>query len=44
MREFGLPGWFPAKTAMRADEIWHRDLPKAVLNAKKIVKKMIGRK
>ena len=44
MREFGLPGWFPAKTAMRADEIWHRDVPKAVLNAKRIVKKMIGRR
>ena len=26
MRVFGLPGWVPAKTAMRADEIWHRDL------------------
>lgn len=44
MREFGLPGWFPAKTAMRVDEIWHRDVPRAVLNAKKIVKKMIGRR
>jgi hypothetical protein len=44
MREFGLPGWVPAKTAMRADEIWHRDMPRAVLNAKRIVKKAIGRK
>jgi hypothetical protein len=44
MREFGLPGWFPAKTAMRVDEIWHRDVPKGVLKAKKLVKKMIGRK
>lgn len=43
MREFGLPGWAPAKTAMRADEIWHRDVPRAILNAKQIVKKMIGR-
>jgi hypothetical protein len=44
MRELGLPKWVTSNTAMRADEIWHRDLPKAVLNAKKIVKKMIGRK
>jgi hypothetical protein len=44
MREFGLLGWVPAKTAMRADEISHRDLPKAILNAKRIVKKVIGRK
>jgi hypothetical protein len=43
MREFGLPGWFPAKTAMRVDEIWHRDVPKEVLKAKKLVKKMMGR-
>jgi|688.fasta_scaffold424478_1 hypothetical protein len=43
MREFGLPKWAPAKTAMRADEIWHRDVPRAILNAKQIVKKMIGR-
>lgn len=42
MREFGLPGRFPAKTAMRADEIWHRDVPRAILNAKRIVKKLIG--
>jgi hypothetical protein len=42
-REFGLPGWFPAKTAMRVDEIWHRDVPKEVLKAKKLVKKMMGR-
>jgi len=34
----------PAKAAMRADEIWHRDVPKAVLKAKRIVKKIIGRK
>ena len=44
MREFGLPKWVPALSAMRVDEIWHRDVPRAVLNAKKIVKKMIGRK
>lgn len=44
MREFGLPGWVPAKTAMWADEIWHRDVPRAVLNAKKVVKKLIRRK
>jgi hypothetical protein len=43
MREFGLPGWVPAKTAMRADEIWHRDVPRAVWNSKRVVKKMIGR-
>jgi hypothetical protein len=44
MREFGLPGWVPAKAAMRADEIWHRDVPKAVLNAKRMVKRVIGRR
>jgi hypothetical protein len=44
MREFGLPGWIPARTAMQADEIWHRDVPRAVLNAKRVVKKIIGRK
>lgn len=44
MREFGLPSWVPAKAAMRADEVWHREVPKAVLNAKKVIKKMIGRK
>jgi hypothetical protein len=44
MREFGLPGWVPAKAAMRADEIWHRDVPRVFTNAKRIVKKMIGRK
>jgi hypothetical protein len=43
MREFGLPGWAPAKTARRGDEIWHRDVPRAILNAKQIVKKIIGR-
>jgi glycosyltransferase involved in cell wall biosynthesis len=30
--------------ASHPDRIWHRDVPKAALNAKKIVKKMIGRK
>jgi hypothetical protein len=44
MREFGLPGWVPAKAAMRADEFWHRDVPKAVLNAKSLVKRVIGRR
>jgi hypothetical protein len=44
MREFGLPEWVPAKPAMRMDEILNRDVPRAVLNAKKIVKKMIGRR
>lgn len=44
MREFGLPNWVSTKVAMRVDEIWHRGVPRAVLNAKKIVKKMIGRK
>lgn len=43
MREFGLPDFVSAKVAMRADEIWHRDVPAAVLKAKRIVKKMIGR-
>lgn len=44
MREFGLPGWVSGNTAMRADEIWHRDVPRAVLNAKRFVKNKIGRK
>jgi hypothetical protein len=44
MREFGLPGWLTAKAAMSADEIWHRDMPRAVLKAKRLVKKLIGRK
>ena len=44
MREFGLSVWLPTKASMRADEIWHRELPKMVLRAKKSVKKMIGRK
>ena len=44
MREFGLPEWVPNRVAMRADEFWHRDVPKAVLNAKRFVKKLIGRK
>ena len=44
MREFGLPEWMPAKVAMRADEFLHRDTPRAVLRAKRFVKKMIGRK
>jgi hypothetical protein len=44
MREFGLPNWVPAKAGMRADEIWHRDVPRTVLKAKRIVKKLIGRK
>ena len=43
MREFGLPEWFPIRLAMRMDETWHRDVPKAVLKAKRIVKSMIGR-
>jgi|LakMenEpi03Aug12_release.lakeMendotaPanAssembly.Ray.scaffolds.fasta_scaffold246529_2 hypothetical protein len=41
MREFGLPEWMPAKVAMRADEFWHRDTPRAVLRAKRIMKKII---
>ena len=44
MREFGLPDWFQAKAAMSVDELWHRNVPKAVLKAKRIAKKMIGRK
>jgi hypothetical protein len=44
MREFGLPKWFPISSAILADEIWHRDVPAAVIKAKKIVKQMIGRK
>jgi len=28
--------------AMRADEFWHRDVPKAVLNEKRMVKRVIG--
>jgi hypothetical protein len=43
MREFGLPDFVSAKVAMRADEIIHRDVPAAVLKAKKIIKRMIGR-
>jgi len=44
MREFGLPGWVPAKAAMRADEIWHRDFPQVVSRLKRVVKKAIGRR
>lgn len=44
MREFGLKRLFPARAAMRLDEICHQDVPKAVLKAKKIVKHMIGQK
>ena len=44
MREFGLPNRVSTKVAMRADEIWHRDVPRTVLKAKRIVKKIIGRK
>jgi hypothetical protein len=44
MREFGLPGWVPAKAAMRADEIWHRDCPQAVARLKRVIKKAIGRR
>jgi hypothetical protein len=44
MREFGLPDCFQAKAAMSVDELWHRGVPKANLKAKRIVKKMIGRK
>jgi hypothetical protein len=44
MREFGLPGWVPTRAAMRVDEICHRDVPKAVLNAKSMVKRVIGRR
>jgi hypothetical protein len=43
-REFSLPSWVPSKAAMRANEIWHRDAPRAVINGKRIVKKVIGRK
>lgn len=44
MRDLGLPKWFPTKTAMQADEFWHRDMPKGVLKAKKLIKNIIGRK
>lgn len=44
MREFGLPGWFPADLAMRLDEFQCRDVPRAVWKAKRLVKKLIGRK
>jgi len=44
MREFGLPHWMPATTALRADEYMYRDVPKHILNVKKCIKKMVGRK
>jgi hypothetical protein len=44
MREFGLPNYVPAKAAMRADEIWHRDFPQVVSRLKRVVKKAIGRR
>jgi hypothetical protein len=44
MREFGLPKWFPTKTAMQIDEFLHRDVPRTILNAKQTIKKVIGRK
>jgi hypothetical protein len=44
MREFGLPKWFPIKSAMRVDEFLHRDAPRTILNAKETIKKLIGRK
>jgi len=44
MREFGLPKWFPAKTAMQIDEFLHRDAPRTILNAKQTIKRLIGRK
>jgi hypothetical protein len=44
MREFGLPNCFPAKTSMQIDEFLHRDVPRTILNAKKTIKRLIGRK
>ena len=44
MRDFGLPDWFPVKTAMRVDEFLHRNVPRTILNAKKSIKKIISPK
>jgi len=44
MFKAGLPHWMPATTALRADEYMYRDVPKHILNAKKCIKKMVGRK
>jgi hypothetical protein len=44
MREFGLPKWFSSKPAMQIDEFLHRDVPRTISNAKKTIKRLIGRK